>query len=383
MKRSSDRILTTHTGSLPRTAKVVELLLAEEKNPGARAAELQAAVREAVKHVVQSQVECGLDIINDGEQGRTDYTVHVIRRLTGYEGQSAAPMGTGDEEFPELAQLLKQFASPFQHRPACNGPVGWKDFAAAQADIDIAKAAMAGVKAEDFFYTSPSPGQIARYLKNRFYKTDEEYIFALADVMRREYQAIVEAGFILQLDCPDLAMLRHMVYLNLPLADFRKIIATNVAALNQAVRDLPPDRMRMHVCWGSTMAPRHHDVPLRDIVDIVLSGRPQAVSFPAANGAHEHEWKIWRDVKLPEGKIIIPGVIDSTSNTVEHPEVVADRLLNFASAVGRENVIGGVDCGFGTFAGRVQVDTKIVWMKLASLAEGARRASKELWKKAA
>ena len=178
-------------------------------------------------------------------------------------------------------------------------------------------------------------------------------------------------------------MLRHMVYLNLPLADFRKIIAINVAALNQAVRDLPPERMRMHVCWGSTMAPRHNDVPLRDIVDIVLSGRPQAVSFPAANGAHEHEWKIWRDVKLPEGKIIIPGVIDSTSNTVEHPEVVADRILNFASLVGRENVIGGVDCGFGTFAGRVQVDTKIVWMKLASLAEGARRASKELWKKAA
>jgi 5-methyltetrahydropteroyltriglutamate--homocysteine methyltransferase len=387
MKRSTDRILTTHTGSLPRTKKVVELLLAEDKNPGARKAELDAAVREAVADRVRHQIECGLDIINDGEQGRPDYTVHVMRRLTGFEGQSAAPLGTGDAEFPELAELLKPFASPFQHRPACNGPVDWKDWPAAQADIDLAKGAMReamqGGKCEEFFMTSPSPGQIARYLKNDYYPNDEAYIYALADAMRREYTAIVEAGLILQLDCPDLAMLRHTTYLNLSLADYRKIIAVNVAALNHAVRDLPADRMRMHVCWGSTMAPRHTDVELKDIVDIILTAKPQAVSFPAANGRHEHEWKIWRDVKLPNGKIIIPGVIDSTVNTVEHPEVVADRILNFASVVGRENVIAGVDCGFGTFAGRVQVDTKIVWMKLQSLAEGARRASKQLWAKAA
>ena len=378
-----DRILTTHTGSLPRTPKVVELLLAEDKHPGARSAELRQAVREAVEHVVAKQVECGLDIINDGEQGRTDYTVHVMQRLTGYDGPSAPPMGTGDEEFPELAQLLKQFASPFQHRPACNGPVDWKDWPAAQADIDLAKQVLKGAAAEDVFMTSPSPGQIARYLKNRYYRNDEDYIFALADVMRREYKAIVDAGLILQLDCPDLAMLRHMVYLDLPLEDYRKIIAVNISALNHAVRDLPPDRMRMHVCWGSTMAPHHTDVELKEIIDIVLSGRPHAVSFPAANARHEHEWKIWRDVKLPLGKKIIPGVIDSTSNIVEHPEVVADRILNFASVVGRENVVAGVDCGFGTFAGRVQVDTKIVWLKLQSLTEGARRASKQLWTRAA
>lgn len=383
MKRSTERILTTHTGSLPRTAKVVELLLAEQQRPGARRAELKAAVREAVATVVQKQIDCGLDIINDGEQGRTDYTVHVLDRLTGYEGESSPPLGTGEPEFPELAEILKHFASPFQHRPACSGPVAWKDWAAAQADIDTAKAAMQGVAAQEFFMTSPSPGQIARYLKNRYYKSDEEYIYTLADVMRREYQAIVEAGFILQLDCPDLAMLRHMVYLNLPLADYRKIISVNVAALNHAVRDLPPERMRMHVCWGSTVAPHHTDVEFKDIVDIVLSGRPQAVSFPAANARHEHEWKIWRDVKLPAGKIIIPGVIDSTVNTVEHPELVADRIVNFANAVGCDNVIAGVDCGFGTFAGRMQVDSKIVWMKLQSLAEGARRASQQLWKKVA
>ena len=383
MKRSTSRILTTHTGSLPRSQKVVELMLAEDKNPGARRAEFQAAVRDAVAGVVRKQVECGIDIINDGEQGRPDYTAHVLRRLSGFHGKSTTPLGTGDNEFPELAELLKPFASPFQYRPACTGPVDWTDWPAAQADIELAKEAVKGAKAEEFFMTSPSPGQIARYLKNDYFPTEEAYIFRLADVMQREYKAIVDAGFILQLDCPDLAMLRHMVYLNLPLDEYRKIITVNVAALNHAVRDLPAERMRMHVCWGSTMAPRHTDVELKDIVDIILTAKPQAVSFPAANGRHEHEWKIWRDVKLPDGKIIIPGVIDSTVNTVEHPEVVADRILNFAGAVGRENMIAGVDCGFGTFAGRVQVDSKIVWMKLQSLTEGARLASKQLWKKAA
>src|ERR1700722_4120162 len=337
MKRSTDRILTTHTGSLPRTAKVVELLLAEQKHPGARKAELDAAVREAIAHVVQKQIECGIDIINDGEQGRTDYNVHGLDRLTGFAAESTPPLGAGDAEFPELAQLLTHFASPFQHRPACTGAVTWKDWAAAVADIDLSK-----------------------------------------DVMKREYAAIVDAGFILQLDCPDLAMLRHTVYLDRSLADFRNIIAVNVAALNHAVADIPADRMRMHVCWGSTVAPHHTDVPLIDIIDIVLTAKPLAVSFSAANARHEHEWKIWREVKLPAGKGIIPGVIDSTVNTVEHPEVVADRILNFANVAGRDNVIAGVDCGFGTFAGRVQVDSKIVWLKLQSLAEGARRASAAL-----
>lgn len=383
MKRSIERMLTTHTGSLPRTAKVVELLLAEQKDPGKRKAELNAAVREAITTVAGKQVECGIDVINDGEQGRTDYTVHVLDRLAGFEGESSAPLGTGEPEFPELAEILKQFASPFQHRPMCSSDVGWKDWPAALADIELTKGALKGIKAEEVFMTSPSPGQIARYLRNKHYKTDEEYVFALADVMKREYKAIVDAGFLLQLDCPDLAMLWHTDYREKGLSHFRKVISVNVAALNHAIADIPADRMRMHVCWGSTMSPRHHDIPLKDIVDIILTAKPTAVSFPAANGRHEHEWKIWREVKLPPGKVIIPGVIDSTVNTVEHPELVADRLLNFASAVGRESLIGGVDCGFGTFAGRVQVDTKIVWMKLQSLAEGAALASKQLWKKAA
>jgi 5-methyltetrahydropteroyltriglutamate--homocysteine methyltransferase len=378
MRRSTTRILTTHTGSLPRPAKLVELLLAEKNTGTADRAALDAAVRAAIADVVQKQVAVGLDAINDGEQSRTDYTVHVIDRLTGFEGPSTSPRGTGEPEFPELAALLSQFASPFQHRPACSGPVAWKDFDAGLADIDRAKAAVLAAGATEYFMTSPSPGQIARYLKNRYYKTDEDYLYALADVMRREYHAIVDSNFVLQLDCPDLAMSRSL-YPSADIDAYRKIIAVNVEALNHAVRELPPDRMRMHVCWGSTLGPHHNDVPLKDIVDILLQGRPQALSFPGANPRHGHEWKVWQEVKLPDGKIIIPGVIDSTSNFVEHPELVADRIAQYAQVVGRENVIAGVDCGFGTFAGRVQVDSKIVWMKLASLAEGARLATNQLW----
>jgi 5-methyltetrahydropteroyltriglutamate--homocysteine methyltransferase len=378
MRRSTTRILTTHTGSLPRPAKLVELLLAEKNTGTTNSAALDVAVRDAIADVVHKQVAVGLDVINDGEQGRTDYTVHVVDRLTGFEGPSTPPLGTGDPEFPELAALLSQFASPFQHRPACSGPVAWKDFDAALADIDRSKAAMFAAGATEYFMTSPSPGQIARYLKNRYYKSDEEYLYALAEVMRREYQAIVDTNFILQLDCPDLAMSRAL-YPSADIDEYRKIIMVNVEALNHAVRGLPPDRMRMHVCWGSTLGPHHNDVPLKDIVDILLQGRPQALSFPGANPRHGHEWKVWHEAKLPDGKIIIPGVIDSTSNFVEHPELVADRIAQYAQAVGRENVVAGVDCGFGTFAGRVQVDSKIVWMKLASLADGARLASKQLW----
>ncbi len=376
MRRSADKILTTHTGSLPRPAKVVELLLADKAGAANRAA-LDAAVDAAVEGVVRKQIETGIDVINDGEQGRTDYTVHVLDRLTGFEGKSTPPLGTGEPEFPELAALLSQFASPFQHRPACSGPVAWKDWPAAEADIARAKAAMTKAGAQEYFMTSPSPGQIARYLKNHHYKTDEDYLFALAGVMAKEYRAIVEAGFVLQLDCPDLAM-SYGLYPGIGIADYRKLIEKNVEALNHSVKDLPPDRMRMHVCWGSTLGPHHGDIPIKDIADILLMGRPQAVSFPGANPRHGHEWKVWKDVRLPDGKIIIPGVIDSTSNFVEHPELVADRITQYARIVGKENVIAGVDCGFGTFAGRVQVDTKIVWMKLASLAEGAAMASERL-----
>jgi 5-methyltetrahydropteroyltriglutamate--homocysteine methyltransferase len=379
MKRSTTRILTTHTGSLPRPQDLLSLMIEEQARPGTERAALDAAVRRAVAEVVRKQAATGLDVINDGEQGRVDYTVYLKDRLTGFDGESAPPLGTGDEEFPELAAILRQFASPFQRRPACTGPVTWKDWPAVEADIHNLKTAMANVPAEEFFMTSPSPGQIARFLRNQYYADDEAYLYALADVMQAQYQAIVDAGFVLQLDCPDLALSRHTIFAHLSLDEFRKEIAMHVEALNYAVRDLPPERMRMHICWGSTMGPHHTDVPLKDIVDVALNGRPAGLSFPGANPRHAHEWKIWKEVVLPEGKVIIPGVIDSTSNFVEHPELVAERLVRYASTVGREHIIAGIDCGFGTFAGRVQVDANIVWLKLQALTEGARLASQELW----
>jgi 5-methyltetrahydropteroyltriglutamate--homocysteine methyltransferase len=379
MKQRTTRILTTHTGSLPRSRDLLNLLIAEQSRPGADRSALDAAIQRAVAEVVQKQAAHGLDVINDGEQGRVDYTVYIKDRLTGFDGESAPPLGTGDEEFPELAAVLRQFASPFQNRPACTGPVTWKDWSAVEAEVRNLKAAMANVPAEEFFMTSPSPGQIARFLQNRYYADEETYLYALADVMKAQYDAIVDAGFVLQLDCPDLALSRHTVFAHLSLEAFRQVIAMHVEALNYAVRNIPSDRMRMHICWGSTMGPHHTDVPLRDIVDIVLNGRPAALSFPGANPRHAHEWKIWKEVQLPEGKIIIPGVIDSTSNFVEHPELVAERIVRYANVVGREHMMAGVDCGFGTFAGRIQVDSKIVWLKLQALTEGARLASQELW----
>lgn len=378
MKRSVDRILTTHTGSLPRPRGMLDLLVEEQQSRLPQRADLDAAVRDAVAEVAARQAAVGLDVINDGEQGRVDYTVYVKDRLSGFEGEST-PLGMGDPEFPELAELLKPFASPFQVRPTCTGPIDWSDWPAVEQDIDNLKAATAATAAAEVFMTSPSPGQIARFLHNEYYASDEEYLYALAEVMKRQYQAVVDAGFLLQLDCPDLALGRHQIFAHLTLDEFREVAAMHVAALNYAVADIAPERMRMHICWGSTLGPHHTDVPLREVIDIVLKARPAAVAFPGANPRHEHEWKVWRDIKLPEGKVIIPGVIDSTSNFIEHPEVVCDRIVRYAEVVGRENMIAGVDCGFGTFAGRLQVDSKIVWMKLEALVEGARRASRELW----
>jgi 5-methyltetrahydropteroyltriglutamate--homocysteine methyltransferase len=381
MKQSTDRILTTHTGSLPRPPDMLGLLVEEQQARLSERAQLDSSVRAAVQGVFNRQAETGLDVINDGEQGRIDYTVYVKDRLTGYDGEST-PLGgmTSDVEFPELAELLKPFASPFQVRPTCTGPIEWEDWPAVEMDIENLRAASSGAAAEEVFMTSPSPGQISRFLHNEHYPSDEAYIYALAEVMKRQYNAIADAGFLLQLDCPDLALGRHQLFSHLTLEEFRAVAEMHVEALNYAVADIPADRMRMHICWGSTLGPHHTDVPISDVIDIVLKAKPSAVAFPGANPRHEHEWKIWRDsIKLPEGKIIIPGVIDSTSNFVEHPEVVCDRLVRYAGVVGRENMIAGVDCGFGTFAGRLQVDSKIVWMKLASLVEGARMASEQIW----
>ena len=378
MKRSTDRILTTHTGSLPRPRDLLALLQDREEGRLSSEAALHDRTRAAVLDVVTKQTEIGLSVINDGEQGRADYTIYVKDRLTGFSGESSPWPNTDAEDFPEWAEMARQFAPPFQKRPACTGPVEWKDWPALERDIRNLKDATAG-RSEEVFMTSPSPGQIGRFLQNRYYPSDEKYLYTLADVMKREYQAIVQAGFILQLDCPDLALGRHTQFAHLSLEQFRDVARMHVEVLNHAVADIPADRMRMHICWASTGGPHHRDVPLRDIADVVVQGRPTGLVIAGANPRHEHEWKVWKDVPLPAGKALVAGVIDSTSNFIEHPELVAERIVRYARVVGRENVIAGVDCGFGTFAGRVQVDTNIVWHKLRSLVEGARLASKELW----
>jgi len=379
MKRSHDRILTTHTGSLPRPADLVAMLRDREEGRAPAAPALAARVRAAVLDTVRRQVDTALSVVNDGEQGRVDYTVYVKDRLTGFDGESAPLPGIDADEFPEWTEMARQFAPPFQRRPACTGPVTWKDWPAVEQDIRNLADATAGGPAAEAFMTSPSPGQIGRFLQNRYYPDDETYLYTVADVMRREYRAIVDAGFVLQVDCPDLALGRHTQFAHLTLAEFRTVAEMHVEVLNHAVADIPADRMRMHICWASTGGPHHRDVPLADIVDIVVKGRPHGLMFPGANPRHGHEWKVWKDVKLPAGKILIPGVIDSTTNFIEHPELVAERIERYAGIVGRENVIAGCDCGFGTFAGRVQVDTNIVWHKLRSLVEGARLASAALW----
>jgi 5-methyltetrahydropteroyltriglutamate--homocysteine methyltransferase len=378
VKRSTNRILTTHTGSLPRPKDLLALLQDWEAGRLSAEAALHDRARSAVLDIVKKQAEAGLSVINDGEQGRADYTIYVKDRLTGFSGESSPWPNADADEFPEWAEMARQFAPPFQKRPACTGPVEWKDWPAVERDIRNLKDAAAG-RSEEVFMTSPSPGQIGRFLQNRYYPSDEKYLYTLADVMRREYQAIVQAGFILQLDCPDLALGRHTQFAHLSLQQFRDVAAMHVEVLNHAVADIPADRMRMHICWASTGGPHHRDVPLRDIVDVVIKARPSGLVIAGANPRHEHEWKVWRDVPLPAGKVLVAGVIDSTTNFIEHPELVAERIVRYASVVGRENVIAGVDCGFGTFAGRVQVDTNIVWHKLRSLVEGARLASKELW----
>jgi 5-methyltetrahydropteroyltriglutamate--homocysteine methyltransferase len=378
VKRSTDRMLTTHTGSLPRPKDLLALLQEREEGRLRGEAALHDRTRSAVLDIVRKQAETGLSVINDGEQGRADYTIYVKDRLTGFSGESTPWPNTDAEEFPEWAEMARQFAPPFQKRPACTGPIEWKDWPAVERDIRNLKDATAG-RSEEVFMTSPSPGQIGRFLQNRYYPSDEKYLYTLADVMKREYQAVVQAGFVLQVDCPDLALGRHTQFAHLSLEQFRDVAKMHIDVLNHAVADIPPDRMRMHICWASTGGPHHRDLPLKDIADVVVKGRPGALVVAGANPRHEHEWKVWRDVPLPGGKVLVAGVIDSTTNFIEHPELVAERITRYATVVGRENVIAGVDCGFGTFAGRVQVDTNIVWRKLASLVEGARLASKELW----
>jgi 5-methyltetrahydropteroyltriglutamate--homocysteine methyltransferase len=378
MKRSTERILTTHTGSLPRPADLTTTLEAMDAGTAPDRAAFAARVRAAVSDVVRKQVEAGVDVVSDGEQGKVGYSTYVRHRLTGFEGRSEVPVRSDWADFPEAAA---RYVRATGARPACNGPVDWRDREAVQADIANLKAALSSAHPTDAFMTAASPGVIAHFLSNEYYPSREAYLARLAEVMKEEYDAIAGAGFVLQVDCPDLAMGRHLRFPELGTAEFLKIAEGNIEALNHALRDIPADQLRMHLCWGNYEGPHHRDIPLRDILGIVLKARPQAISFEGANPRHEHEWTVFREVKLPEDKVIIPGVLDSTTNFIEHPELVAQRIVRYAKIVGRERVIAGSDCGFGTFArANLQVEPEIVWAKLRSMAEGARLASAELWR---
>ncbi len=381
MKLSAERILTTHTGSLPRPDDLVELMYAKEE--GRETPGFDERVRDAVVEVVQRQLDAGIDVIDDGEMSKPSYATYVKDRLTGFGGEqnrgSSGYLAYYKDEFPEWAQRMAE--DPYRARrntPACNGPVALRDPEAVQRDIASLRAALQGKEATEVFMTAVSPGTIAQFLPNEYYAGQEEYLYALADAMKAEYRAIIDVGFLLQIDCPDSTGLGQRIPPG-GLDEFRAGLTRRLEVLNYALDGLPPDRLRMHLCWGNWAGPHTHDVALGDILDLVLTARPTAISFEGANPRHEHEWVVFKDVNLPEGKVIIPGVIDSCSNYVEHPELVAQRIVRYAQLVGRERVIAGSDCGFGTFVGRITVDPRITWVKLAALVEGARLASRELW----
>jgi len=380
MRRSVERILTTHTGSLPRPAQLRELLFAQEEGTADPAA-LDLAIGDAVTWVVRQQVDSGVDVVNDGEMGKISYATYVKDRLSGFDGDSRM-IAPGDMfDFPEFAQRgFRGSEEAVKHMlmPACTGPIALKDAQQVDRDIRNLRAATNTVSAEDVFLSAASPGVIALFFENHYYPSREAYLQAIAEAMQPEYEAIARSGLVLQVDCPDLAMGRHIQFNDASLEEFRRQARLNVEALNYATRNIEPDQMRLHLCWGNYEGPHHRDVALRDIIDIVFAARPNAISLEACNPRHAHEWQVFEDVKLPDGKLLIPGVIDSTNNYIEHPDLVAERLTRYARLVGQENVLAGSDCGFGTAAGMATVDPQITWAKMHAMSEGARLATERM-----
>jgi len=381
MQRSTDRFLTTHTGSLPRPEDLIRTMYAKEEGVPVEKTALAAQVRAAVAEVVKKQADAGVDLVNDGEMSKPSYATYVKDRLNGFGGTGNTFVYQDLAEYPNLAKRV--FGDPGRSRrktPACNAPISVRDAAAAREDVDNLKAALAEVKARGAFMSAASPGVVSLFFRNDHYKDQESYLHAIAEAMRDEYETVAKAGIVLQIDCPDLGMGRHIQYANLELKEFRKRIRQHIEALNHALGNIPPEQLRMHLCWGNYEGPHHYDVPFADIVDIVFMARPSAISFEAANPRHAHEWTLFERVKLPDGKVLIPGVIESKSNFIEHPELIAQRIGRYAKLVGRENVIAGSDCGYGTWVGQSAIDPQVVWAKLAAMAEGARIASREFWK---
>jgi 5-methyltetrahydropteroyltriglutamate--homocysteine methyltransferase len=381
MKHSTERFLTTHTGSLPRPDDLVRMMYAREEGVPVDPEALDARVASAVEEVVRKQTDAGVDVDNDGEMSKPSYATYINDRLSGFGGSGNTFVYQDLVDFPNLGKRV--FGDPGRSRrktPACNAAIGVRDPQAARIDTEHLRAALSKVSAQEMFLTAASPGVVSLFFRNEHYPSEEAYIFAIAEAMRHEYETIANAGIVLQIDCPDLGMGRHIQYASLSLAEWRKKAQLHVEALNHAVANIAPDRLRMHLCWGNYEGPHHCDVALADVIDIVFRARPSAIAIEAANPRHAHEWALFETVKLPEGKLLIPGVIESKSNFIEHPELIAQRIGRYANLVGRENVMAGSDCGFGTWVGQAAVDPDVVWAKMAAMSEGARIATGQFWR---
>jgi 5-methyltetrahydropteroyltriglutamate--homocysteine methyltransferase len=377
MAEQFTRILTTHTGSLPRPDDLAQMIL--DRDDGKTVAGIEDRIRTAVNDIVQQQCAAGLDVVNDGEQSKISYATYIKDRLTGFEGEPSGLPG-GDallRDHPDFAQrFMAQIdqTSFVRQRPSCAGPIRYRDSAAVQRDIANLQTAAAENDTEQIFMTAASPGVVSLFFENHYYPSPDAYVNAVADAMREEYEAIASAGIVLQLDCPDLAAGPSLLAAD----EAHQIVARNVAALNRAVHNIPAEQMRLHVCWGNYDGPHEQDVELREIIELLLGAKPAGLSIEACNPRHAHEWEVFKEVSLPDHKYLIPGVVESTNNFVEHPRVVAQRLLNYARVVGPERVMAGSDCGYNTFLGRGPVAPSVAWAKLQAMAEGSRLATREL-----
>jgi 5-methyltetrahydropteroyltriglutamate--homocysteine methyltransferase len=375
-----DRIMTTHVGSLPRSQAVTDVVFARETDAQRDGAADDAVITAAVAEVVNHQKKVGIDFVSDGEMSKISYATYIADRFSGFDGDSPRQPGQDLVEFPALLRkLAERGATAKYRRPRCVGPVAVKNLRPLQSDIANLNAAVAAARPQGAFMNAASPGVIALFQPNDFYPTQDAYLEALADALAVEYEAIVRAGIILQIDAPDLAMGRHTMYRDRTVEEFERLAARHIEVVNHALRNVPAERARMHVCWGNYEGPHHHDIPLERLLPVVIKAKPQGLLFEAANPRHAHEWAVFRKIRIPEDKIMIPGLLATTTNYIEHPELVAERIERFAQAVGRERVMAGTDCGFGTFAGFGPVEPDIAYLKLRSLVEGAQIASSRLW----
>jgi 5-methyltetrahydropteroyltriglutamate--homocysteine methyltransferase len=380
MRASTARILTTHVGSLPRSQAVTDVLFARERGETVDARADAAVIKAAVAEVVRRQVAVGIDVVSDGEMSKISYATYIAQRFSGFGGDTPREPGQDLVEFPGLLTKLAERGSTAKYRrPRCIAEVKLSDAEPLRADLRNMQAAITAAPSAGAFINAASPGVVALFQPNDYYRTQDDYLIALAEALRTEYEAIVEAGMILQIDAPDLAMGRHTMYRNRSLEEFECLAARHIEVLNHALRNVPAERARMHVCWGNYEGPHHHDVPMARLLPIVLKAKPQGLLFEAANPRHAHEWSVFRDASIPDDKILIPGMLATTTNYVEHPQLVAERIERFADIVGRERVMAGTDCGFGTFAGFGPVEPDIAYLKLRSLVEGAQLASRRLW----